>query len=102
MGGRLLASVGWPQKSSVVCSTLWRGLQYQECLNGMYLAVAETTDTKPRARVVCGRYPTTWELNQGLYDHEMYIIKQAGVDRVVDLGGAGNAQDGTQAGQILC
>ncbi|KAG8774876.1 hypothetical protein FRC12_001784 [Ceratobasidium sp. 428] len=72
------------------------GYHIQNCLNGMYLTVTETSDTKPPAKIFCGRYPTTWELNQGNEDHEIYVIKQAGADRVLDLGGAGAAHDGNQ------
>ncbi|KAG8767023.1 hypothetical protein FRC12_006485 [Ceratobasidium sp. 428] len=62
----------------------------------MYLTVTETSDTTPPAKVFGGRYPTTWELNQGVEDHEMYIIKRAGCDRVIDLDDWGNAFNGNQ------
>ncbi|KAG8715474.1 hypothetical protein FRC09_016589 [Ceratobasidium sp. 395] len=72
------------------------GYRIKNRMNGLYLVVSETTDTNPPAKVFCGRYPTTWELNQGIKDYEMYIIKQAGCDRVVDLDGFGDARDGNE------
>ncbi|KAG9125755.1 hypothetical protein FRC07_006337 [Ceratobasidium sp. 392] len=56
----------------------------------MYVAVCEASGTK----VIAGRYPTTWELNQGIEDYEMYIIKQAGGGRAIDLDDWGKAHDG--------
>ncbi|KAG8774872.1 hypothetical protein FRC12_001780 [Ceratobasidium sp. 428] len=76
------------------------GYRIKNRMNGLYLVVSETTDTNPPAKVFCGRYPTTWELNQGIKDYEMYIIKQAGCDRVVDLDGFGDARDGNEVTPI--
>ncbi|KAG8694383.1 hypothetical protein FRC09_009884 [Ceratobasidium sp. 395] len=76
------------------------GYRIKNRMNGLYLVVSETTDTNPPAKVFCGRYPTTWELNQGIKDYEMYIIKQAGCDRVVDLDGFGDARDGNEEMEI--
>ncbi|KAG9127895.1 hypothetical protein FRC07_007741 [Ceratobasidium sp. 392] len=70
------------------------GYHIKNCLNGLYLTVYETSDTNPPAKVFCGPYPTTWELNQGTEDRGMYIIKRAGCDRVVDLDDWGKAHDG--------
>ncbi|KAG9121573.1 hypothetical protein FRC07_002414 [Ceratobasidium sp. 392] len=72
------------------------GYRIRNCMSGLYLVVSETTDTRPPAKVFCGRYPTTWELNQGIKDHDMYIIKQAGCDRIIDLDGFGNDHDGNE------
>ncbi|KAG9090925.1 hypothetical protein FS749_000195 [Ceratobasidium sp. UAMH 11750] len=68
------------------------GYQIKNCLTGLYLVVS---GTDAGAKVYCGRYPTTWELNQGMKDNDMYIIKQAGCDRVLDLH-FGQANDGNE------
>ncbi|KAG9079040.1 hypothetical protein FRC06_007987 [Ceratobasidium sp. 370] len=68
------------------------GYRIKNCLTGLYLVVS---DTALGAKVFCGRYPTTWELNQGMEDHDMYIVKLAGCDRVVGLHW-GKADDGNE------
>ncbi|KAG8692942.1 hypothetical protein FRC08_009438 [Ceratobasidium sp. 394] len=80
------------------------GYRIKNCSTGLYLVIS---DAGVHAKVCCGRYPTTWELNQGMKDHDMYTIKYPDCDRVVDLHeGAGH--DGNelhmhpQGGWLAC
>ncbi|KAG8767026.1 hypothetical protein FRC12_006488 [Ceratobasidium sp. 428] len=102
MGGRLLEQTARQQKSTGMLTfgasgRSGEGYRIKNCLNGMYLAIKDTScEPKPQVRVFGGRYPTTWELNQGIEDHEMYIIKGASVNRIIELDDNGKAHDGNQ------
>jgi hypothetical protein len=59
--------------------TLWKwfvqqsgeGYRIKNCEKGDYLTISSMADEV--AKVYCGRYPKTWELNQGHEDHNMHM-----------------------------
>ncbi|KAG8700002.1 hypothetical protein FRC08_004985 [Ceratobasidium sp. 394] len=68
------------------------GWRFKSCKSGLYLTAS---DTNEGSEVYSGKYPISWELAQGARDHEVYIIKFAGCDRVFDLCG-GEAHNGNR------
>ncbi|QRW12492.1 ricin-type beta-trefoil lectin domain protein [Ceratobasidium sp. AG-Ba] len=73
------------------------GWKIKNCANGQYLTASNTDNV---ATVYCGKYPISWELAQGPTDHDLYIIKFAGCDRIFDLSDWGSARNGTKV--YLC
>ncbi|KAG8705830.1 hypothetical protein FRC08_001421 [Ceratobasidium sp. 394] len=67
------------------------GWQFKNCKSGQYLTVSNTKDF---SEVYCGRHPISWELTQGPRDHDVYLIKFAGCDRMFDLEKCGTANNG--------
>ncbi|KAG9090518.1 hypothetical protein FS749_000495 [Ceratobasidium sp. UAMH 11750] len=65
------------------------GFRIKNCVNGHYLAVSRVSNNAP---VYCGRYPTTWVLNQT--NEGTHTIKCGDDDRVIDLDGWGKGHDG--------
>ncbi|KAG9074432.1 hypothetical protein FRC06_010702 [Ceratobasidium sp. 370] len=73
------------------------GYRFKNCETGQYLCLVETRDSKePRTKVFCGVYPTTWDLRQESKDFNMYIIKQADANRIIDLNKWGSEENGTE------
>ncbi|KAG8734943.1 hypothetical protein FRC10_011166 [Ceratobasidium sp. 414] len=89
--------VGWQKHDGRDQQRSGAGYRFKNCQTGQYLCVVETRDTKePRTKVFCGIFPTTWDLRQESKDFNMYIMKQADANRIIDLTGAGSKEDGTE------
>ncbi|KAF8608034.1 hypothetical protein BDV93DRAFT_519107 [Ceratobasidium sp. AG-I] len=67
------------------------GYQFKNCQYGYYMAVVEP---KWNARPFLSQYPTSWQLVQNRDDYNMYIIKCAGIDRVIELDKCGSRHNG--------
>ncbi|KAG9081688.1 hypothetical protein FRC06_005450, partial [Ceratobasidium sp. 370] len=73
------------------------GWRFRNCKSGQFLTVSNTDDF---SEVYCGKHPISWELVQGPRDHDVYLIKFAGCNRMFDLDKNGAAHNGNRV--TLC